>query len=303
MESLIPINYEKEQPTISARDLHAALEIKTRFRMWFPRMCEYGFQEHTDYERLYQKCATSGGMQTVVDYVIGLDMAKHICMIQRNEKGMLYRQYFLELEKAWNSPDKVMARALQLANAQIKELSSECNRLDGQLQERDRQIAQLWPKAVYLDMILHSKSLVLTTQIAKDYGMSAVTFNKLLHEWGIQYRMREQWILYAPYDNLQPSRIMVGLPKKGEATKRDAELFASLLLEGSLEEDVPVLFTNATEAEAIKLFANTYLAVRVSYFNELDTYCELNGLNTRQIIDGVCLDPRIGSHYNNPSFG
>lgn len=256
MDELIQINYEGEQPMVSGRDLHSALGISTQYSTWFKRMCEYGFAEGTDYETRYSNLDSEmHGGQNKVDHELTIPMAKELCMIQRTELGRKFRRYFIQVEEAWNTPELVMARALQLANRTVEQLKQQNSSLTAQLEDREQMIDRLQPKARYVDYVLQSQSLVLTTQIAKDYGMSAVALNRKLRDMGIQYRAGTQWVLYAKYQNkgyAYSRTILIPLSNGAMETKMQTEWTqrGRLFLYGKLKEE-GVLPTMEKEGDAV----------------------------------------------------
>ncbi len=195
MNELIKIEVnENQEPVISGRALHEFLEVKEKYTQWFERMKEYGFTENVDFTSLSDISEKPQGGRPLVDHAIKLDMAKELAMIQRTEKGKQARQYFIQIEKDYNSPEKIMARALQIAEKELSNL-----RLENKVQSQ--QIAELKPKASYYDLVLQCKDLLSMTEIAKDYGMSAKGMNSKLHELGVQYKQSGIWFLYAKYQD------------------------------------------------------------------------------------------------------
>lgn len=182
---------------VSGRELHEFLEVSTRYDTWFNRMAEYGFIENIDFILVVQKRATNNPKNPITEYTdhhIKLDMAKEISMIQRSEKGKQARQYFLELERKWNSPEMVMKRAYDYLNHKLENMKTENLVLV-------QQVNELQPKASYYDMILQNKSLLSVSKIAKDYGMSAMALNKKLNELGVQFKQGDIWLMYAKYQD------------------------------------------------------------------------------------------------------
>ena len=196
MDELIRINYDSERPTVNGRDLHDALQVKTAYKDWFPRMCEYGFFEGTDFCSFLSE---SSGGRPAVNHQLTIDMAKQLCMIQRTDIGRKFRQYFIQVEEAWNSPEAVMARALQFANQQLALLKHQNMELTDTIAIQNQQILEMKPKVSYYDVVLNCKELISTSAIAKDYGKSAIWMNRYLHEKGVQFKQGDIWLLYQKY--------------------------------------------------------------------------------------------------------
>ena len=198
MNELINVNTDTQ--TVSARELHKVLEIKYDFKRWVESNFK-DFIENVDFfgGHMNVKGNQYGGEQEIVDYSVTTNMAQHLCLMSKTEKGKQCRQYLIDLEKAWNTPEQIMARALKVAQQTVDSLKERCKFLGGQVVEQQQVIEELQPKASYYDLILQCKDLIATTIIAKDYGMSAKKFNEMLHDMGVQYRQSDTWVLYAEY--------------------------------------------------------------------------------------------------------
>ena len=178
MNEIIAVNYDNERPTVSGRDLHEKLGIKTRYNDWLLRMCEYGFIENEDYIAITQKRVTAQGNETTfTDHQLTIEMAKQICMIQRTDAGRQYREYFLDVERKWNSPEAIMARALQVAKQQIAIVT-------GQLDTANAQIEEAKPKVIFADAVSTAKTSILVGDLAKLLRQNGVEIGqKRLFEW------------------------------------------------------------------------------------------------------------------------
>lgn len=195
-EITIAVKYDNDNPTVSGQELHKALMIDTPYKKWFDRMSEYGFTEGIDFWTFLSK---STGGRPSTDHQLTIDMAKELCMIQRTEIGKRCREYFINLEKQWNSPDAVMARALQIADQKLELAKQQNGRLIETTAVQAKQIEEMKPKAAYYNLVLSSEGLMPISTIAKDYGKSAVWLNRWLHEHGIQYKQGDIWLLYQKY--------------------------------------------------------------------------------------------------------
>ena len=182
MNDLITINYDSDKPTVSGRELHEALEIETPYHKWFPRMCEYGFTENEDYSVTDIFVPNSnGGKQTQMNHQLTIPMAKEICMLQRNEKGKQFRQYFIKVEEAWNSPEMIMKRALDYANESVKKLQIQVSTLTV-----DNEIMK--PKADYFDELVERNTLTSFRETAKQLEVKEKSFIKFLLDHKYIYR-------------------------------------------------------------------------------------------------------------------
>ena len=196
MQELIKVSYESGKPMVKGRELHTALRVETRYNDWFKRMCEYGFEDGTDFYSFLSK-TTEG--RPGIEHQLTIAMAKELCMLQRSAMGKQFRQYFIAVEEKWNSPEAVMARALGFAKKQLELVKAENMAFANRLALQNQQILELQPKASYYDIVLQCKDLVPISVIAKDYGWSAGRMNKYLHECGVQFKQGKIWLLYQAY--------------------------------------------------------------------------------------------------------